>query len=118
MLCTTSPFQQRRFPESSVARLRAFLPLVPRGRNGATIEHVTDDRTTVTSKSAVMMSVLPFVLGFSTEFVALRASASVVDSLPRLVGAIVHHRRHCQHHNGLARPWADTNRPAHARPAF
>ncbi len=50
---------------------------------GATIEHLGDRETTSTSKSAVMISALMFVLGFSTVFVALGASASAVGTLIR-----------------------------------
>ena len=62
------------------------LPLVPPYLiylTGATIEHVANDETTQTSKRAVMTSALMFVLGFSTVFVALGASASVIGSLIR-----------------------------------
>jgi cytochrome c-type biogenesis protein len=50
---------------------------------GATIEHVANDETTQASKRAVMTSALMFVLGFSTVFVALGASASLIGSLIR-----------------------------------
>src|SRR6201990_66629 len=50
---------------------------------GATIEHVAHDETAAASKRAVMISALMFVLGFSTVFVALGASASLVGALIR-----------------------------------
>src|SRR5213075_2217528 len=50
---------------------------------GATIEHVANDETTQTSKRAVMGAALMFVLGFSTVFVALGASASLIGGLIR-----------------------------------
>src|ERR1700704_5009093 len=63
------------------------LPLVPPYLiylTGATIEHVSNDETTQASKRAVMTSALMFVLGFSTVFVALGASASLVGGLIRI----------------------------------
>lgn len=62
------------------------LPLVPPYLiylTGATIEHVANDETTQASKRAVMASALLFVLGFSTVFVALGASASLIGGLIR-----------------------------------
>ena len=62
------------------------LPLVPPYLiylTGATIEHVANDETTAASKRAVMISAVMFVLGFSTVFVALGASASLIGSLIR-----------------------------------
>ena len=62
------------------------LPLVPPYLiylTGATIEHVANDEEQKASKRAVMLSALIFVLGFSTVFVALGASASLVDGLIR-----------------------------------
>jgi cytochrome c-type biogenesis protein len=62
------------------------LPLVPAYLvylTGATIEHVADGGPTRASRRAVMLSALLFVLGFSTVFVALGASASFVGSLIR-----------------------------------
>lgn len=50
---------------------------------GATIEHVANDEEQKASKRAVMLSALIFVLGFSTVFVALGASASLVGGLIR-----------------------------------
>ncbi len=49
---------------------------------GATIEHVVSDEPQV-SRRAVMISALMFVLGFSTVFVALGASASLIGNLIR-----------------------------------
>lgn len=57
------------------------LPLVPPYLiylTGATIEHVANDEKPQVSKRAVMLSALVFVLGFSTVFVALGASASLI----------------------------------------
>ncbi|HEX7882005.1 MAG TPA: cytochrome c biogenesis protein CcdA [Afipia sp.] len=62
------------------------LPLVPPYLiylTGATIEHVANEEEQRTSKRAVMLSALIFVLGFSTVFVALGASASLIGSLIR-----------------------------------
>jgi cytochrome c-type biogenesis protein len=54
---------------------------------GATIEHVSNDETARASKRAVMLAALLFVLGFSTVFVALGASASFIGSLIRVWSA-------------------------------
>src|SRR6201990_2433133 len=78
-------------PAALIAGLVSFLspcvlPLVPPYLiylTGATIEHVANDEEAATSKRAVMMSALMFVLGFSTVFVALGASASLVGGLIR-----------------------------------
>lgn len=62
------------------------LPLVPPYLiylTGATIEHVANDEEPQASKRAVMLSALVFVLGFSTVFVALGASASFVGGFIR-----------------------------------
>lgn len=62
------------------------LPLVPPYLiylTGATIEHVASDEEQTASKRAVMLSALIFVLGFSTVFVALGASASLIGGLIR-----------------------------------
>ncbi|MBN9600011.1 MAG: cytochrome c biogenesis protein CcdA [Afipia sp.] len=62
------------------------LPLVPAYLvylTGATIEHVANDARPAVSRRAVMLSALLFVLGFSTVFVALGASASFVGGLIR-----------------------------------
>ncbi len=62
------------------------LPLVPPYLiylTGATIEHVANDEEPRASKRAVMLSALVFVLGFSTVFVALGASASLIGSFIR-----------------------------------
>ena len=63
-----------------------MLPLVPPYLvylTGATIEHLENAETVSASRRAVMMSALLFVLGFSTVFVALGASASLIGSLIR-----------------------------------
>ncbi|WP_407147945.1 cytochrome c biogenesis CcdA family protein [Bradyrhizobium sp. ORS 86] len=78
-------------PAALIAGLVSFLspcvlPLVPPYLiylTGATIEQVNESGDTATSKRAVMMAALMFVLGFSTVFVALGASASFVGSLIR-----------------------------------
>lgn len=78
-------------PAAMVAGLVSFLspcvlPLVPPYLiylTGATIEHVSHDETAKASKRAVMLAALMFVLGFSTVFVALGASASFIGSFIR-----------------------------------
>src|SRR6201994_2078396 len=78
-------------PAALIAGLVSFLspcvlPLVPPYLiylTGATIEHVANDEAPASSKRAVMISALLFVLGFSTVFVALGASASVIGGLIR-----------------------------------
>src|SRR4029079_4035629 len=78
-------------PAALIAGLVSFLspcvlPLVPPYLiylTGATIEHVSHDETVQASKRAVMSAALMFVLGFSTIFVALGASASLVGGLIR-----------------------------------
>ena len=62
------------------------LPLVPPYLiylTGATIEHVANDESKASSRRAVMIAAIMFVLGFSTVFVALGASASFIGSLIR-----------------------------------
>lgn len=62
------------------------LPLVPPYLiylTGATIEHVAKDGETSSSRRAVTMSALMFVLGFSTVFVTLGASASFIGGFIR-----------------------------------
>ncbi len=62
------------------------LPLVPAYLvylTGATIEHVANDERLAASRRAVMLSALLFVLGFSTVFVALGASASLIGGFIR-----------------------------------
>ena len=78
-------------PAALVAGLVSFLspcvlPLVPPYLiylTGATIEHVANDESSAASKRAVMLAALMFVLGFSTVFVALGASASIIGTLIR-----------------------------------
>ena len=78
-------------PAALIAGLVSFLspcvlPLVPPYLvylTGATIEHVANDEAAARSKRAVMLSALLFVLGFSTVFVALGASASLIGGLIR-----------------------------------
>lgn len=78
-------------PAALIAGLVSFLspcvlPLVPPYLvylTGATIEHVANDETPAASRRAVTMSALMFVLGFSTVFVGLGASASLIGALIR-----------------------------------
>jgi cytochrome c-type biogenesis protein len=78
-------------PAALIAGLVSFLspcvlPLVPPYLvylTGATIERVANDGTITSSRRAVLVSAVMFVLGFSTVFVALGASASFVGSLIR-----------------------------------
>src|SRR6201995_460688 len=78
-------------PAALIAGLVSFLspcvlPLVPPYLiylTGATIEHIESDEKVSSSRRAVMVSALLFVLGFSTVFVALGASASLIGSLIR-----------------------------------
>jgi cytochrome c-type biogenesis protein len=78
-------------PAALIAGLVSFLspcvlPLVPPYLvylTGATIEHVANNETASSSKRAVTISAAVFVLGFSTVFVALGASASLVGGLIR-----------------------------------
>ena len=78
-------------PAALIAGLVSFLspcvlPLVPPYLiylTGATIEHVANGEAGQTSRRAVMTSALMFVLGFSTVFVALGASASLIGGLIR-----------------------------------
>jgi cytochrome c-type biogenesis protein len=62
------------------------LPLVPPYLvylTGATIEHLENEETVSASKRAVMVSALLFVAGFSTVFILLGASASLIGGLIR-----------------------------------
>ena len=62
------------------------LPLVPPYLvylTGASIEHLEDQGSVSASKRAVMVSALLFVVGFSTVFILLGASASLIGSLIR-----------------------------------
>ena len=78
-------------PAALIAGLVSFLspcvlPLVPPYLvylTGATIEQVANDGASSSSRRAVMISAVMFVLGFSTVFVALGASAS-------LIGGFIH----------------------------
>src|ERR1700716_863450 len=78
-------------PAALIAGLVSFLspcvlPLVPPFPvylTGATVEHVAHDEAVSSSKRAVMMSAVMFVLGFSTIFVALGASASLIGGFVR-----------------------------------
>ena len=78
-------------PAALIAGLISFLspcvlPLVPPYLiylTGATIEHVEHDKTIAASRRAVMLSAALFVLGFSTVFVLLGASASLIGTLIR-----------------------------------
>ena len=78
-------------PAALIAGLVSFLspcvlPLVPPYLvylTGATIEHVANEEPPSSSRRAVMVSAIMFVLGFSTVFVALGASASLIGGLIR-----------------------------------
>ena len=78
-------------PAALIAGLVSFLspcvlPLVPPYLiylTGATIEHIENEATVTSSQRAVMVSAVMFVLGFSTVFVALGASASLIGALIR-----------------------------------
>ena len=62
------------------------LPLVPPYivyLTGASVEHVASDEPRAVSRLVIMEAALMFVLGFTTVFVALGASASVVGALVR-----------------------------------
>ncbi|SFL90964.1 cytochrome c-type biogenesis protein [Bradyrhizobium sp. NFR13] len=82
-------------PAALIAGIVSFLspcvlPLVPPYLiylTGATIEHVANDEQEAASRRAVMISAAVFVLGFSTVFVALGASASLVGSVVRAYAA-------------------------------
>ncbi|MDB5619145.1 cytochrome c biogenesis protein CcdA [Tardiphaga sp.] len=82
-------------PAALLAGLVSFLspcvlPLVPPYLiylTGATIEHVAADEADRASKRAVIISACMFVLGFSTVFVALGASASLIGGLIRAYSA-------------------------------
>ena len=73
-------------PAALIAGLISFLspcvlPLVPPYLvylTGATVEQVANDAPVSSSRRAVMVSAFVFVLGFSTVFVALGASASLI----------------------------------------
>jgi cytochrome c-type biogenesis protein len=78
-------------PAALIAGLVSFLspcvlPLVPPYLvylTGATIEHIESAEPAAASRRAVMTSAALFVLGFSTVFVLLGASASLIGSLIR-----------------------------------
>ncbi len=78
-------------PAALIAGLVSFLspcvlPLVPPYLvylTGATIEHVANEEADAASRRAVMLSAVLFVLGFSTVFVLLGASASLIGGLIR-----------------------------------
>jgi cytochrome c-type biogenesis protein len=62
------------------------LPLVPPYivyLTGASASHVAGDGPSMASRRAVIVAALMFVLGFTTVFVALGASASIVGALVR-----------------------------------
>jgi cytochrome c-type biogenesis protein len=78
-------------PAALIAGLVSFLspcvlPLVPPYLiylTGATIEHVANEEPVSSSRRAVMISALLFVLGFSTVFILLGASATLIGGLIR-----------------------------------
>ena len=66
------------------------LPLVPPYLiylTGATIEHVANEERDAAAKRAVLLSALMFVFGFTTVFVALGASASLIGGVIRAYAA-------------------------------
>lgn len=66
------------------------LPLVPPYLiylTGATLSNADEEGVSSASKSAIMLSALLFVLGFSTVFVALGASASFIGGFIRAYSA-------------------------------
>lgn len=78
-------------PAALIAGIISFLspcvlPLVPPYLiylTGASIENIAGGEGVASSRRAVMLPALMFVLGFSTVFVALGASASVIGGLVR-----------------------------------
>jgi len=78
-------------PAALIAGLVSFLspcvlPLVPPYLiylTGATIERVANEEPVASSRRAVMISALLFVLGFSTVFILLGASATLIGGLIR-----------------------------------
>jgi cytochrome c-type biogenesis protein len=78
-------------PAALIAGLVSFLspcvlPLVPPYLvylTGASIEHIESEEPVSASRRAVMISAALFVLGFSTVFVTLGASASLIGGLIR-----------------------------------
>jgi cytochrome c-type biogenesis protein len=78
-------------PAALIAGLVSFLspcvlPLVPPYviyLTGATIEHLENEESVSASRRAVMTSALLFVLGFSTVFILLGASATLIGGLIR-----------------------------------
>jgi cytochrome c-type biogenesis protein len=78
-------------PAALIAGLVSFLspcvlPLVPPYviyLTGATIEHLENEESVSASRRAVMISALLFVLGFSTVFILLGASATLIGGLIR-----------------------------------
>jgi len=87
----TRMIQNVSIPAAFIAGLVSFLspcvlPLVPPYLvylTGATIEHIESDEAPAASRRAVMLSAGLFVLGFSTVFVMLGASASLIGGLIR-----------------------------------
>ena len=82
-------------PAALLAGLVSFLspcvlPLVPPYivyLTGATIEHIASEEPIAVSRHKVMAAALLFVLGFSTVFVALGASASLVGAVVQAYSA-------------------------------
>ena len=111
------------FAAALVAGIVSFLspcvlPLVPPYLvylTGTSIEHLAEGEPEVRVRRETVGAALLFVLGFSTVFVALGASASVIGALLlRLVRAAVDPRRHRHHHHGAAFPRPHPHRPADA----
>ncbi len=99
------------------------LPLALRAAAGAALSRLSGrhlagalrrrrSRTPRVRRETVLAALL-FVLGFSTVFVALGASASVIGSLIRAYsGPLVDHRRHRHHRHGPALPRRHADRAA------
>src|SRR5437879_11361481 len=103
-------------PAAILAGLISFLspcvlPLVPPYLiylTGATIEHVANEAGASASKRAVMGAALMFVLGFSTIFVTLGATASFVGrGLRELRVAYLHKIAEIQAALGFRFPFPD-----------
>ena len=94
------------------------LPLVPPYLvylAGTSLERFADARAEPRVRRETMLAALLFVLGFSTVFVALGASASAIGAVLRAYsGELAHRRRRRHHHHGAAFPRPDADRAADA----
>jgi len=100
----------------SSASFARVLPLCPLSdlSDRRDIEHVNNDEATQGLERAVMAAAVMFVLGFTTVFVALGASASLIGADPGLVGTTSTSPA-SSHHHGPAFPRADPDRAVDAR---